>query len=61
VVQADNLLADVIRAADAARESSVRAPHNEPLNGAAQQLKYLAENFAEILNALAIARFVEVC
>ena len=61
VVQADNLLADVIRAADDARESSVRAPHDEALNGAAQQLKYLTENFAEILNALAIARFVEIC
>jgi len=61
VVQADNLSADVTRAANDAQESSVRAPHDEALNGAAQQLKYLAENFAEILNALVIARFVEVC
>ncbi len=34
---------------------------DEALNGAAQQLTYLAENFGEILNALAIARFVEAC
>jgi hypothetical protein len=61
LVQADNLLAEAIRAANDARERSDRTPHDESLNGAAQQLTYLAENFAEILNALAIARFIEVC
>ena len=60
VARADDLLAKAIRAADDARERSVRTPHDEALNGAAQQLTYLAENFAEILNALAIARFVEI-
>ena len=60
VVDAGNLLAGVGRAAMDARENSVRAPLDGPLNDAAQRLTYLADNFAEILNALTLARFVEV-